>query len=189
MEMQNEMFLVQPTAKHLASYIAALERGYAPSTTREESRFEDLRKIEVSPETFLSDLYDPEAKAGPVRLQDGSLVPRIPSFIRWMWDGEFAGSISLRWLPGTGDLPPTCMGHIGYSVVSWKRGRGYAKSALALILPQALGLGLPYVDIVTNPDNIASQRVVLANRGVLIERFLCGPENGGEEALRFRIVL
>ena len=57
------MFLVQPTAKHLASYIAALERGYAPSTTREESRFEDLRKIEVSPETFLSDLYDPEAKA------------------------------------------------------------------------------------------------------------------------------
>ena len=28
-------------------------------------------------------------------------MPRLPSYRLWMWDGEFAGSISLRWQPGT----------------------------------------------------------------------------------------
>jgi predicted acetyltransferase len=41
-----------------------------------------------------------------------------------MWDGEFCGSIGLRWLPGTEELPPHCLGHIGYAVVPWKRRLG-----------------------------------------------------------------
>ncbi len=86
-------------------------------------------------------------------------------------------------------LPPTCLGHIGYAVVSWKRGRGYAKAALALMLPEARERGLPYVEIVANVDNEASQRVVLANGGELIERFAKGPQFGAKEALRFRIAL
>jgi predicted acetyltransferase len=40
-----------------------------------------------------------------------------------MWDGDFAGAINLRWQPGTAELPPHCLGHIGYGVVPWKRGR------------------------------------------------------------------
>jgi len=173
----------------LPSYVAALERGWAPDTSREESCGEELRKIETSAETFLKSLDDPEAKAGPVKLPDGSFVPRIPALHRWMWDGEFAGLIGFRWLPGTTDLPATCPGHIGYTVVAWKRGRGYAKTALGLILPEARERGLPYIEIVTNVDNVASQRVVLANGGVLVERFVKRSENGGGEAFRFRITL
>jgi len=106
-----------------------------------------------------------------------------------MWDGDFAGSISLRWQHGTPLLPPTCLGHIGYSVVAWKRRRGYATTALALMLPEARNAGLPYVEIVTEVDNIASQRVIAANGGTLVERFEKAAPLGGGYALRFRIVL
>jgi predicted acetyltransferase len=42
---------------------------------------------------------------------------------------------------------------------------------------------------VTTPDNIASQRVILANGGVLIEQFQRLSANGGGTALRYRIAL
>jgi predicted acetyltransferase len=157
------MFLVRPSAEHLRSYVAALERGYSPSSTRPGSRTEDLHNIEIDSEAFLRNLDGPEAMAVPVHLQDGSFAARISSFTRWMWDDEFAGSVGMRWLPGGAELPPSCMGHVGYSVVPWKRGLGYAKRALALILPEARKLNLPHLEVVTTAGNIASQRVALAN--------------------------
>ena len=134
-------------------------------------------------------LDDPEAKGGPIRLLDGSLAPRLPGFRRWMWDGELCGSIGFRWSPGTAALPATCPGHIGYAVVPWKRGRGYATSALAQMLPLARERGLPYVEITTEVDNVASQRVVLANGGIVVERFRQSQGHGGAEVFRFRIDL
>jgi hypothetical protein len=41
-------------------------------------------------------------------------------------DGEFCGSIGLRWQPETSALPSHVPGHIGYSVVAWRWRRGYA---------------------------------------------------------------
>jgi hypothetical protein len=61
------------------------------------------------------------------------------------------------------DLPPHCLGHIGYAVVPWKRRLGYATSALAQMLVIARERGMSYVDIVTDVDNVPSQAVVLAN--------------------------
>lgn len=106
-----------------------------------------------------------------------------------MWDGEFCGSIGLRWQPGSSELPPYVLGHIGYAVVPCKRGRGYATRALQLLLPQAKLEGLDYVTITTQPDNVASQRVIRANGGVLIGAFRESEQYGGYEALRFRIDL
>lgn len=106
-----------------------------------------------------------------------------------MWDGEFCGVISLRWQPGTPALPPHCLGHVGYAVVPWKRRRGYATRALGLVLPLARDEGLPYVEVTTDADNFASQRVVEANGGELIERFRKPESHGGADSLRFRIVL
>ena len=70
-----------------------------------------------------------------------------------------------------------------------KRGRGVRDRGVVAILPEARERGLPYVEIVTNVDNVASQRVVLANGGELFERFTKGPQFGAKEALRFRITL
>ncbi len=106
-----------------------------------------------------------------------------------MWDGEFCGTIGFRWQPGTSELPPYCLGHIGYSVVPWKRRRGYATRALQLLLPDARSEGLPYVELTSDADNLASRRVIEANGGKLIEQFHKSTENGGAETLRFRIRL
>jgi len=45
------------------------------------------------------------------------------------------------------------------------------------------------VYVTTLPDNIASQRVILANGGVFVDRFTQMPAHGGGDALRFRIDL
>ena len=122
-------------------------------------------------------------------LADGSTVTRIPGYRYWLWDGEFCGQISFRWQPGTTDLPPTCLGHIGYSVVPWKRRRGYATEALRQLLSIVRQEGLPFVELTTDIDNVASQRVIEANGGVLFERFAKPACYGGTPALRYRIAL
>jgi len=79
---------------------------------------------------------------------------------------------------------------MGYAVVPWKRGRGYVTKAFAAMLQEARAEGLPYVELTTDPDNPASQRVIVANRGELVERFHRPPAYGSaKEALRYRITL
>jgi predicted acetyltransferase len=183
------MELIRPAAEHLPSYVRALERGWSPDTGRAEAGREELARIGWDAEPFLAEQEDREAQGPPIVLPDGSTVPRLPGYRRWMWDGEFAGSIGFRWQPGTTELPPTCLGHIGYSVVPWKQRRGYATSALGLLLPEVRREGLPYVVITTDLDNLASQRVIEANGGELVERFTAPSEHGGAKILRYRIAL
>jgi predicted acetyltransferase len=78
----------------------------------------------------------------------------------WLWDATFCGSASLRFQRGTEELPAHCSGHIGYAVVPWKRGRGYASKALALLLRLARAEGLPRVMLTCDRDNEASKRII-----------------------------
>ena len=106
-----------------------------------------------------------------------------------MWDGEFCGSIGFRWQPGTTELPPHCLGHIGYEVVPWKQRKGYATAALRLLLSEVKDVGLPFVEITTDPDNMASQRVIEAAGGTLYEKFVKPPQFGSKPGLRYRIAI
>ena len=99
------------------------------------------------------------------------------------------GPIAFRWQPGTTALPPHCLGHIGYAVVPWKQRLGYATLALRKLLPEARAEGLPFVELITDPPNFPSQRVILANGGVFVERFTTPPQFGNTEGLRYRITL
>ena len=183
------MDLVWPAAQYLPGYVHALQQGWSRDNLRPQAALEDLTRIAENPDRFLSAQVDREAKGPLITLPDGSTVPRLPGYSRWMWDGEFCGSIGFRWQPGTAELPPHCLGHVGYSVVPWKRGRGYATRALQLLLPQAGEEGLAYIELTTDSDNIASRRVIEANGGKLIERFHKPAAYGGAESLRFRIFL
>ena len=116
-------------------------------------------------------------------------MPRLPGYRRWLWDGEFCGSIGLRWQPGTSELPSHILGHIGYAVVPWKRNRGHATRALRLLLQEAKAEGLAYVEITTDPGNTASRRVVEANAGILVAEFTRPAAFGGTPAVRYRIAL
>ena len=181
------MELVWPATEYLASYVHALEQGWSPDNLRPEAAQEQLARIADDADRFLAEQVDREAKGPRVILPDGGTVPRLPGYSQWMWDGEFCGSINFRWQPGSAELPPHCLGHIGYAVVPWKRRRGYATRALKLLLLQAVNEGLPYVEIVADADNIPSQRVIESNGGVLIERFDKPAEYGGVASLRYRI--
>jgi predicted acetyltransferase len=182
--------LVWPSEPHLPGYVAALERGWSPDNVRgAQAAKEELERIEADPAAFLASQVDREAKGPPVTLPDGSQVARLPGYRRWIWDGEFCGVIGLRWQPGTNALPEHCLGHVGYAVVPWKRGRGYATAALRALLPDVRRDGLAWIEITTDPTNVASQRVIVANGGRLVERFVKPPQFGSVDGLRFRIDL
>jgi predicted acetyltransferase len=183
------MDLVAPSFATLDSYVAALGRGWSPNSERGlAAAREELAQIEDGPQRFLDSLGDLQG-TGELELPDGSRVPRLPGFRRWMWDGAFCGSIGLRWQPGTADLPPYCLGHIGYSVVPWKQRQGHATRALALLLPQARELGLPHVEVTADAHNTASHKVILANGGVLLREEDKPAAYGGGRLRRFRITL
>ena len=175
--------LIKPSLDRLPGYVAALKAGWSPNTTRDVSG-EQLAEIQTNPDEFLRGLTEHEGRT--VTLGDGSKVPRLPGPVLWIWDGEFCGAVNLRFVPGTLDLPPHVSGHLGYAVVPWKRGRGYATRALALLLPVARGLGLPSVLVTCDAGNVASRRVIEANGGVSAGSATY-PDEPGERKLLFWI--
>jgi predicted acetyltransferase len=182
--------LLRPSLKYVEGYRDALLRGWSPNNTLpEETRLQELEKLSTDAQSFVDGLVDIEAKGGPITLPDGSQVERLPGFRSWLFDGDFCGNIGFRWVPGSSELPPFCLGHIGYSVVPWKRNLGYATQALALILLQAKQLGLTHVYITTQPDNLASRKVIEANRGKFLGTFIEDPGYGGKEGLKFKVDL
>ena len=179
-----------PTLELLPRYVDALQRGWMPdhiigiAATQEQ-----LAAIEQDAAGFIARQTNLDARGDPVTLPDGSTVARIPGRQFWIWDSDFCGRLSIRWQPGSAALPPHVLGHIGYAVVPWKRALGHATQAVRAVLPYARAQGLPYLEITTDPDNFASQKVITANGGVLIESFVRTAAFGGTPALRFRISL
>ena len=169
--MLDDLTLVVPSREYLPSFIDALERGWSPNTVDPDYAPRILAMLDEDADGYLASLVDRDPQGAMIDLPDGSRVPRLPQATRWLWDGEFCGSIAVRWQAGTTDLPPTCLGHVGYSVVPWKQRRGYATRALALLLPVARSEGLPFVTLTTDEDNEPSQRVILANGGRLARTF------------------
>lgn len=188
--MSDPFGILVPTRDLLPAYTAALEAGWSPDnvnglrTTRRQ-----LDWIARDPDGFIASLDDPEGRGAPIEMPDGTIRQRLPGYIRWIWDGDFCGTIGFRWQPGTAQLPSHVLGHSGYAVVPWKRGHGYAARAVTALLPDARARGLPYLEITTDEDNIASRRTIERCGGLLVERFRKDAAYGDAESLRYRIML
>lgn len=182
--------LLRPTLEMLPGYVDALQRGWSPDNIRGEiAAREHLDRIAHDAAAFVALQEDREARGGPIRMLNGTEKPRLPGFMYWIWDGGFCGTVGFRWQPGTEALPEHVLGHAGYAVVPWKRGQGCATAGLAQLLPLARAEGLAWIELTTDPANIASQKVILANGGRLLGSFLKAEVYGGHEGLRFRIDL
>lgn len=59
-------------------------------------------------------------------------------------------------------------GHIGYAIRSTERGKGYGDRILSLLLEECKKLNISRVQIGTNSDNVASNKIILKHSGVLI---------------------
>src|SRR3954463_6853003 len=89
--------LVWPSREYLAGYADALRRGWSPDNVRGQAAAEEeLARLAADPAAFVASLVDRQAAGEPIVLADGSTVKRLPGYRKWIWDGEFCGSI---WFP------------------------------------------------------------------------------------------
>jgi predicted acetyltransferase len=184
--------LVLPSLAYLPSYVQALTSGWSPNNVRPEARFDELALIEQDPETFLDGLVDLDATGGDITLPDGSTVPKLPGYRKWLVDPSsrtFLGSYGFRWVKGSNELPPYCLGHIGYAIVEAYRGNGFATLGLKLLLQEVPERGLSYVYIHCLPHNTASKRVIEKNGGEYLGIFVTTPGYGSVEELKYKINL
>lgn len=191
--------LVWPSVELLPLFQAVLERGWSRNNvTPERTRLQDLEKIQTDPQAFVAGLVNWAGGGDDVQLPDGSYVPRLPGYSRWVFSRQgdglaFVGNINIRYVLGSSVLPHYCLGHIGYAVVPWHQCRGVATFALQQLIKEALSMGhldgLEYLEITTQPDNAASQAVITKCGGVLVGRFAEPPMYGGLDGLKFRIPL
>ena len=135
--------------------------------------YEMLQRIPDTP--FLDASYQmawedfPNWVAHRVEMADGVGLPEgwVPSTTFWLMDDGIPVALSCLRCRLT-DALRKGGGHIGYAVDGTKRGRGYGKALLGLMIQEARRMGITEELLVTvHPDNTASRKVAEANGGEL----------------------
>ena len=178
--------IVMPTLEALGGYEDALARGWSPDPRRMgdaayvEAELAALRKDRAGYLDRILNHPAPAYNASPTEPVNHALL---------ISDGEFAGKADLRYVPTTGTVPDGVPGHVGYSVVPWKQGRGYATAALRALMELARSKGLRELQILCNVENLGS-RVVIERVGGEVERVGPHPSDRAEqEKIYYRVRL
>lgn len=91
----------------------------------------------------------------------------VPQSSYWLYDGDVpVGYGRLRHRLNA--ALEAHSGHIGYAIAAPYRGRGYGNALLELLLAEAKRLGLKWVQVGANADNVRSNRVICHAGGVLM---------------------
>lgn len=166
--------LVLASNRYRASYIEALREGFRRGDQPAKSASE-IDGIDADFSTFFAELT---RKTGNIVLPDGEIIPRVPSDVFWLVDGEtFIGEAGLRyelndWLLKIG-------GHTGYGIRPKSQRRGYGKLILKLALDELRHRGIERALVTCYDHNIGSAKIIEANGGVL-EDLIDDPRGGGK---------
>jgi hypothetical protein len=76
--------IVKPAIEHLRSYRSALDQGWSPDNVRPHAAEDQLEEIERDPAAFIAAQDDPDGREPPIKPSNGSVVPRLPGYHRWM---------------------------------------------------------------------------------------------------------
>ncbi|WP_370677279.1 GNAT family N-acetyltransferase [Pleomorphomonas sp. PLEO] len=178
--------LVTPTLEGLGGYEDALARGWSPDPRRMgdaayvEAELSDLRKDRIGYLDKILGHPTPGQAPSPTALINHAL---------WISDGEFAGKADLRYVPATGAVPDSVPGHVGYSVVPWKQGRGYATAALRALMELAGAKGLRELQILCNVENVASKVVIERVGGEVVHVGAHASDRAEQEKIYYRVRL
>ena len=153
--------LIAPTARLHKSWLEARDEwGFGVHQDGSGLHEDDTPETTEGFEAWLARLH---------REGDRSVTPiagRVHSTYLWMVeDDRYLGAIALR--HELNDFLLEAGGHIGYGVRPSARRRGLATWALGAVLPKAAAFGLKQVLVTCDDANIASQRVIEGNGGVL----------------------
>ncbi len=110
-------------------------------------------------------------KAKKIESEQEGLVDgwKVPSTTFWLYvDGGPVGFGNLRHF--LTEALSKAGGNIGYGIAPQFRGKGYGKILLKLLLQEARKIGLEKVLVTVHLDNLPSQKVALANGGVISEK-------------------
>jgi len=163
-----------PSGEYKDSFLEALHEFHA-----EGSSFDLLTNLNVESlrsgfEGYVQQLIDHSK---------GKRLPKgwIPHTTYWIIDNdEFIGMIDLR----HGLIPALEKygGHVGYAIRPSKRRKGYATSALKMLIPLAFRTGIKRMLITCDTNNTASIKVIESNGGILQDEI----QNEGRKVLTRR---
>lgn len=166
--------LVLASPRYRAGYIEALREGFRRGDHPAKSPSE-IDGIDADFATFFAELTK---KTGDIVLPDGKMIPRVPSDVFWLVDGEtFIGETGVRyelndWLMKIG-------GHTGYGIRPKFQRQGYGTLILKLALDKLRNQGIERALVTCYNHNIGSAKVIEANGGVL-ENLIEDPRGGGK---------
>ena len=155
-----KLILVSPTYDYvhdLASFRHEIEEAGDADSFAGCSRLEDYDRVEDWIEYVYRNQF-------PENVSEGNVPSNVYLALRET-DKQIVGIIDLRHHIQHPILG-VWGGHMGYTVRPCERGKGYAVKMLQLNLENARNLGINKVMITCSPDNIASERTILANGGV-----------------------
>ena len=143
-----------PNLKYKDSFLAGMREF---SCLDSECRYAKYAKS-MSDEEFEKEVVQPKLEA-----MTGKGLPEgwVPSTVFWIIQTdteEYVGRIDLR--HSLTESLRTLGGHIGYDIVPSKRGKGYVKAALRLVLEEAHKMGIEQVLITCDEDNEPSRRTI-----------------------------
>lgn len=166
--------LVLASPAYAKSYIEALREGFRrgdqPVMTPAE-----IDEIEADVDDFFARLT---LKTGTILLPHGELIPRVPSDIYWLIDGDtFIGEAGIRY--SLNDWLLQIGGHVGYGIRPEFQCKGYGKLILKLALDILRARGIDRALVTCYDHNVGSARIIEANGG-LLENLLDDPRGGGK---------